>query len=172
MVLLVLVQYQFAQFILIAAHGIAAYTVGSLLLSFISCRIAMSIPGSDLDFTRLSPSSFQDLQVTKDQFSALCQWGFFHAAIAHLAFRPDCSSQSWQFQQDCLTLTNSMNELCSPVVMLKRWVKPHYQDPAVQATWAELRLPKSTKMDEVRLFKHSRKSWLTMAHIPGSWYGS
>ena len=57
----------------------------------------MSIPGSDLDFTR-----------------------FFHAAIAHLAFRPDCSSQSWQFQQD----------------------------PAVQATWAELRLPKS-KMDEV-----------------------
>lgn len=57
----------------------------------------MSIPGSDLDFTR-----------------------FFHAAIAHLAFRPDCSSQTWQFQQD----------------------------PAVQATWAELRLPKS-KMDEV-----------------------
>eukprot|EP00435_Cladocopium_sp_Y103_P071650 s25_g38.t1 len=46
--------------------------------------------------------------------------GFFHAAIAHLAFRPDCSSQTWQFQQD----------------------------PAVQATWAELRLPKS-KMDEV-----------------------
>ena len=26
--------------------------------------------------------------------------GFFHAAIAHLAFRPDCSSQTWQFQQD------------------------------------------------------------------------
>ncbi|CAK9081344.1 unnamed protein product [Durusdinium trenchii] len=58
----------------------------------------MSIPGSNLDFTR-----------------------FFHAAIAHLACRPDCSSQTWQFQQD----------------------------PAVQATWAELMLPKS-KMDEAR----------------------
>ncbi|CAJ1328922.1 unnamed protein product [Effrenium voratum] len=57
----------------------------------------MSIPGSEVDFT-----------------------GFFHATIAHLACRPDCSSPTWQVQQD----------------------------PAVQATWAALMLPRS-KMDEV-----------------------
>ncbi|CAE7351423.1 PIP5K4 [Symbiodinium sp. CCMP2456] len=49
----------------------------------------MSIPGSETDFT-----------------------GFFHAAIAHLACRPDCSSQWWQFEKD----------------------------PAVKATWAALGL--------------------------------
>ena len=129
-----------------------------------SCRLTMSIPGSDLDFTRLRLSSFTwDLNTFVTGviwhfflfslvvcrlvwlfgwlvvclvvwlflsffvclFVCLVGWllgwlvgclidclvaflfvypqalpGFFHAAIAHLAFRPDCSSQTWQFQQD------------------------------------------------------------------------
>ncbi|CAE7834237.1 PIP5K4 [Symbiodinium necroappetens] len=59
----------------------------------------MSIPGNETDFT-----------------------GFFHAAIAHLACRPDCSSQWWQFEKD----------------------------PAVKATWAALGLQQPTpRMEDV-----------------------
>eukprot|EP00933_Yihiella_yeosuensis_P045535 TRINITY_DN4092_c0_g8_i1.p1 TRINITY_DN4092_c0_g8~~TRINITY_DN4092_c0_g8_i1.p1 ORF type:complete len:251 (-),score=41.78 TRINITY_DN4092_c0_g8_i1:66-818(-) len=58
----------------------------------------MSIPGSDVDFT-----------------------GFFHAVIANLACRPDCSNQLYHLGQD----------------------------PAVQATWAALGQPKSQTKEAV-----------------------
>ena len=66
----------------------------------------MSIPGSGTDFTGARGISKRDLSPIEEVLFASLPPGFFHAAIAHLACRPDCSSQWWQFEKDTTPCEN------------------------------------------------------------------
>ena len=80
----------------------------------LSCDVQMAVPCRFLETRQTSQERGASPKETcapiKDVQLASRPTGFFHAAIAHLACRPDCSSQWWQFEKD--TLCGNLSVRC------------------------------------------------------------